>query len=61
MSAKTIYYSSEARNAIIDGVNMQAAKTGDLAGTLTDTANRLAEEAGSLHSLLGTLRAQQAA
>ncbi len=47
--------------AIIEGVNTQAAKTGDIAGTLTDTANKLAEEAGSLHSLLSTLRAQQAA
>ncbi|MCG5238513.1 methyl-accepting chemotaxis protein [Azospirillum doebereinerae] len=47
--------------AIIDGVNTQAAKTGDIAGTLTETANTLAEEAGSLHSLLSTLRAQQAA
>ncbi|PWC37492.1 HAMP domain-containing methyl-accepting chemotaxis protein [Azospirillum sp. TSO35-2] len=47
--------------ALIDGVSAQAARTGDIAGTLTETANTLAEEAGSLHSLLNTLRAQQAA
>ncbi|MFD1626987.1 methyl-accepting chemotaxis protein [Azospirillum griseum] len=47
--------------AIIQGVNDQAVRTGDIAGTLTQTANTLAEEAGSLHSLLSTLRAQQAA
>ncbi|MDR6771722.1 HAMP domain-containing methyl-accepting chemotaxis protein [Azospirillum sp. BE72] len=47
--------------ALIDGVSAQAARTGDIAGSLTVTANTLAEEAASLHSLLGTLRAQQAA
>ncbi|MBP2297686.1 methyl-accepting chemotaxis protein [Azospirillum picis] len=47
--------------ALIDGVSAQAAKTGDIAGSLTGTANTLAEKAASLHSLLSTLRAQQAA
>ncbi|WP_372400377.1 methyl-accepting chemotaxis protein [Azospirillum sp. HJ39] len=47
--------------ALIEGVSAQAARTGDIAGSLTLTANTLAEEAASLHSLLGTLRAQQAA
>lgn len=46
---------------IIEGVSAQAVRAGDIAGTLTETANTLAEEAGSLHSLLSTLRAQQAA
>ncbi|WP_109119031.1 HAMP domain-containing methyl-accepting chemotaxis protein [Azospirillum sp. TSO22-1] len=45
---------------IIEGVSTQATRTGDIAGTLIETANRLADEAGSLHSLLGTLRAQAA-
>ncbi|WP_042445990.1 methyl-accepting chemotaxis protein [Azospirillum sp. B510] len=47
--------------ALIDGVSAQAARTGDIAASLTETANTLAEEAASLHSLLGTLRAGQAA
>lgn len=47
-------------SSIIQGVSAQAARTGDIAGHLTETANRLAEEAGSLHSLLGTLRSQAA-
>ncbi|MFS2014394.1 methyl-accepting chemotaxis protein [Azospirillum sp. CT11-132] len=47
--------------ALIDGVGAQAARTGDIAASLTETANTLAEEAASLHSLLGTLRAGQAA
>jgi methyl-accepting chemotaxis protein len=46
---------------IIEGVSAHAVRAGDIAGTLTETANTLAEEAGSLHSLLSTLRAQQAA
>ncbi|PWC81635.1 chemotaxis protein [Azospirillum sp. TSH100] len=47
--------------ALIDGVSAQASRTGDIAASLTETANTLAEEAASLHSLLGTLRAGQAA
>ncbi|PWC75989.1 HAMP domain-containing methyl-accepting chemotaxis protein [Azospirillum sp. TSH64] len=47
--------------SLIDGVSAQAARTGDIAASLTETANTLAEEAASLHSLLGTLRAGQAA
>ncbi|HYH20636.1 MAG TPA: HAMP domain-containing methyl-accepting chemotaxis protein [Azospirillum sp.] len=45
---------------IIEGVSTQAARTGGIANTLIETANQLADEAGSLHSLLGTLRAQAA-
>ncbi|AWB08724.1 methyl-accepting chemotaxis protein (plasmid) [Azospirillum humicireducens] len=47
--------------SLIDGVSAQATRTGDIAASLTETANTLAEEAASLHSLLGTLRAGQAA